>query len=617
MYLVDTSRSPHTRLRPVPLEAVRLMDTFWLPRQRQNIDTILPYQYDVCEQTGRIDNFRRASGKIQQDFQGYFFNDSDVYKWLEAAAWTLATDPTLMERVDAVIDEIAAAQEPDGYLNTYFTFDKKAERWSNLSQFHELYCAGHLIQAAVAHKRATGSDRLLDIARRFADLIGDTFGPAASGKREGTDGHPEIEMALVELYRLTGEQKYLDQAGYFVDARGRGLLGGGEYFQDEVPFRQRTKLAGHAVRALYLCCGAADLYSETGEAALLESLDRQWAHMVARQIYVNGGLGARPQGEAFGDDYELPNFGGYGETCAAIASVMWNWRMLQITGDAHYADLMEHTLYNAVLPGISLDGKHYFYTNPMADDGAHRRQPWFACACCPTNIIRLLATVQGYFYSTSDDGIYVHLYGANEATLPLPDGRTVTLRQRTEYPWDNFVNIEILDAPSNEFSLFLHIPSWSSEVAIDYQVVAAQSIPANGYVELHRRWQTGDRIQLVFKEAAYTLEAHPSLSENQGKLAFMRGPVLYCIEGVDNSNIDQLTFTGNVTGLGTRHNSLGDIEPMGLEVSPSHEVPPWSEQLYRPRRSTGEVKHVPVLAIPYFAWGNREPGQMRVWLRSR
>ncbi|HEX2905693.1 MAG TPA: beta-L-arabinofuranosidase domain-containing protein, partial [Phototrophicaceae bacterium] len=305
--VVDTSRSPQARLRPVPVPAVTLDDRIWSMFTRLNRYVILPYQYQQCETTGRLDNFRRAAGKIQKDFQGYFFNDSDVYKWLEAAGWALAAGEQAVteQLVNETIQLIGSAQQPDGYLNTYFMFARAAERWSNLPAAHELYCAGHLIQAAVAHKRATGQDHLLDIARRFADLICATFGPEAAGKKPGTDGHPEIEMALVELYRLTGEARYLEQAVYFLEARGHGLLNYAVYCQDETPFRQRQKLAGHAVRAIYLCAGAADVYAETGDAELLAALERQWEYMVTRQMYVSGGLGSRSEGEAFGEDYEL------------------------------------------------------------------------------------------------------------------------------------------------------------------------------------------------------------------------------------------------------------------------------------------------------------------------
>jgi uncharacterized protein len=438
-HVVDTSGSPHAHLRTLPLEAVSLADDFWEPRRRINREVTLPSQYRHLEETGRLDNFRRASGKIGGEYQGIYFNDSDVYKWLEAASWTLATDPDpdLERMVDDAITEIADAQRPDGYLNTYFTFEKAAERWTDFD-LHEMYCAGHLFQAAVANFRATGSERLLDVATRFADHICDTFGPEEE-KRQAVDGHEEVEMALVELFRVTGEKRYLEGARYFIDARGHGLLGrpygqhDPSYSQDHEPLRNQSEVVGHAVRAMYLYSGAADVYAETGELELMEALRRLWMNMTTRRMYVSGGLGSRYEGEAFGKDFELPNERAYAETCAAIGSVMWNWRMLGIEGDARFADLIEHALYNAVMPGISLDGQHYFYQNPLADDGTHRRQPWFGCACCPPNVARLLASLPGYFYSTSEGAVWVHLYAEGAATVELDENRTINLRQRTRY----------------------------------------------------------------------------------------------------------------------------------------------------------------------------------------
>ena len=427
--VVDTSKSPHVRLRPLPLTDVRLADGFWEPRRQVNREETLPSQYRHLEETGRLDNFRKASGKMEGRFEGIYFNDSDVYKWLEAAAWSLATDPDpgLTTMVDAAISEIEDAQEPDGYLNTYFTFERAGERWTDFD-LHEMYCAGHLFQAAVAHFHATGSTRLLDVAVRFADHICDTFGPEQDGKRQAVDGHEEIEMALVELFRVTGDRRYLEQAEYFVDARGHGLLGkpygqhDPSYSQDHKPFREQDAVVGHAVRALYFYLGAADVYAETGEMALLDALHDLWNNMTTRRMYVSGGLGSRYEGEAFGDDFELPNGRAYTETCAAIASVMWNWRMLMLEGGAGYADLIEHTLYNAVLPGVSLDGGDYFYENPLEDTGTHRRQPWFGCACCPPNVARMLASIPGYFYSVSDAAVWVHLYAEGSAEVKMNGG---------------------------------------------------------------------------------------------------------------------------------------------------------------------------------------------------
>ena len=623
--VVDTSKSRYSRLRPLPLSDVHLLDGFLEPRRRVNHETTLPSQYDLLEHTGRLDNFRRAAGKMDAPFSGVYFNDSDVYKWLEAAAWTLASDrdPELERMVNVTIDEIEDAQQQDGYLNTYFALGRESERWTDLTHKHELYCAGHLIQAAVAHHRATGSERLLNVARRFADHICDTFGPEEEGKRLGTDGHEEIEMALVELYRDTGNRTYLDQAQFFVDVRGYGLLGGREYHQDHKPFREMREMVGHAVRAVYLNAGAADLHAETGDPTLLEALECLWQNMTTRKMYVSGGIGSRYEDEAFGEDYELPNARAYAETCAAIGSVMWNWRMLAIDGDARYADLLEHTLYNAALPGLSLDGQSYFYQNPLSDSGAHRRSSWFGVACCPPNAARLLASLPGYFYSVSDDGVWVHLYAEGRASVHLDNARTVSLRQRTQYPWDGYVEIEV-DAES-EFSLMLRIPAWceqGTEIEINGEPFDGSALPGS-YAEIRRVWRRGDNVRLALPMPVRYEECHPYVAENAGRVALMRGPLLYCVEQVDNPGLDlrDIVLPDDASfSVQSRPDLLGGVavlETLAEIVLPDEE---WRERLYcrvRPRADEPQDTTAKVTAIPYYAWANRDPGPMRVWLRSR
>ena len=623
--IVDTSHSPYARLRPVPLTAVTLGDSFWSPRLRINREVTLPSQYRQLEETGRIYNFRRAAGKADGLFQGLYFNDSDVYKWLEAVAWTLATaaHTALAEMADAVIAEIAAAQEPDGYLNTYFTFEKAAERWTNLRDMHELYCAGHLIQAAVAHHRATGDDRLLHVARRLADHICDLFGPQEEGKRAGTPGHEEIEMALVELARETGESRYCKQAQFFLDVRGQGLIGGSAYHQDHKPFRELDHMVGHAVRAVYLNAGAADLYAETGETALRDALDRLWDNMTTRQMYVSGGIGSRYQGEAFGKDYELPNGRAYAETCAAIGSVMWNWRMLALGGDARYADVLETTLYNGVLCGLSLDGQSYFYQNPLADDGTHRHQPWFGCACCPPNVARLLASLPGYFYSLSDAGLWVHLYAQGSARILLSDGSTIGLTQQTRYPWDGEIAIEV--EGEGTFSLWLRIPAWCGEGAaleINGRLFADMLAPGS-YAEVCRAWQPGDVVRVNLPMPVRRVECHPYVAENAGRVALMRGPILYCVEQADNPSLDprDVVLSADVNFTAPfRPDLLGGVVVLHAQAE---FVPPddvWGDRLYCtavPRLEEPPCRSVEVTAVPYYAWANREPGPMQVWLRTR
>ncbi len=628
---VDTSHSPHARLKPVPITAVRLEDEFWAPRLRRNREVTLPGQFRQIEETGRLWNFRRAAGAVQGAFQGLYFNDSDVYKWLEAVAWAqagLEPDPALQAMVETVSAAIEAAQQPDGYLNTYFTFERAGQRWSNLRDMHELYCAGHFIQAAIALRRsampgaAACSERMLAVALRLADHICEVFGP---GGKPGTPGHPEVEMALVELARLTGDARYLEQAQIFLDHRGQGLIGGGIYFSDHKPFRELEQLAGHAVRSLYLCAGAADIFAETGEAALGETLQRLWQRMVTRQIYVTGGLGARHAGEAFGEDWELPNARAYAETCAAIASVMWNWRMLQIGGQARYADLVEWTLYNGVLPGISLDGTAYFYVNPLSSAGGSRRQAWFDCACCPPNVARTLAALPGYFYSLSREGAWVHQYAGGQADLPLGEGRTFSLALQTRYPWEGTVELEARAAPEAETSLFLRIPGWAGEGtrvelngrAVDVPPVAGQ------YLELRRPWKAGDQVRLDFPMPVRLLESHPYVVENTGRLAAARGPILYCAESADNPGIDLRTVAiqpRQPVQAEFRPELLGGVTALTAQAEVAPLDPAWENRLYRSLApeplSPPSLSPVLLSLIPYFAWANRAPGQMEVWVKS-
>ncbi|HEY8446295.1 MAG TPA: beta-L-arabinofuranosidase domain-containing protein [Thermomicrobiales bacterium] len=624
--VVDTSRSPHARLRPAPVASVTLEDQFWAPRLRINRERTLPSQYRQFWETGRLNNFLRVAGKYDGPFEGRFYNDSDVYKWIEAASWSLAThpDPALSKLVDEVISIVAAAQQPDGYLNTYFSLERADERWTDFD-LHEMYCAGHLFQAAIAHHRATGSRRLLEVATRFADHIDATFGPPEEGKRIGTDGHPEVEMALVELARETGVQRYLRLAQFLLDVRGHGHLGdafgryGGWYHQDHQPFRELSEIVGHAVRAVYLNAGAADIYAETGDPAIGAALHRLWDNMTKRKMYVSGGLGSRYDGEAFGEDYELPNALAYAETCAAIGSVMWNWRMLLIEGDARYADLIELQLSNAMLAGVSLDGELYFYQNPLADEGHHRRVPWFNTACCPPNVARTLASLSGYLYSVAEHEIWVHLYAASSASLTLPDGQSVSVRQRTNYPWDGDIALEIDGAGT--FALRLRIPGWadSADLRINGQP-AGVAVQPGTYAEIRRSWQPGDVVQLSLPMPVQRVESHPYVVENVGRVALMRGPLLYCVEQVDNPDADlrDVALPESAT-FQARHdpNLLGGVTVLTTTALACPLAATWTDSLYRRADQQAEAESprlIPLTAIPYYAWANREPGRMRVWL---
>ncbi|HEX8236075.1 MAG TPA: beta-L-arabinofuranosidase domain-containing protein [Abditibacteriaceae bacterium] len=625
--VVDTTDSPGVRLKPVPLDAVKVNDEFWAPRRRINREQTLPSQFRHCESTGRLDNLRRAAGKMEGDFEGIYFNDSDVWKWIEAAGWTLAADhdvdnSKLLEMLSVAVREAADAQTPEGYLDSYFMRERASQRWTNLRDMHELYCAGHFIQGAVAHYRATNDETLLNVAKRLADHIISVFGDG-DGKKRMTDGHEEIEMALVELARTVGEPEYLRQAQFFLDVRGHGTIGGGAYHQDHLPFRELHRMEGHAVRAVYLNCGAADILAETGDQTLRPALNHLFHNAAHRQMYVSGGLGSRYEGEAFGKDYELPNERAYAETCAAIGSVMWNWRMLMFEGDARYADMLETALYNAVLCGLSLDGQQYFYQNPLADDGTHRRQEWFGCACCPPNVARLLAQLPGYFYSTSSEGAWVHLYASGRAQMQLPQHGTLTLQQRTRYPWDGEIEIEIETAPSRETALYLRVPAWcenGASLEINGEAHTQVLVPGT-YAEVRRVWQSGDVLKLHLPMPVRSVEAHPYALENVNCVALLRGPLLYCLESVDNPDVDLRDIVVPRDAVYAEQwcaRVLGGVVMLQGEAAVSSHAGAFGDRLYHTVNAAAEppTRTIQISAVPYFAWANREPGQMRVWLRT-
>lgn len=616
--LVNTLESPWARLKPIPIEHVKIIDKFWAPRLKTLREETLPSQYNLMEETGRIDNFRRAAGKVKGPFRGAYYNDSDVYKWVEATCLTLAYehDQKIATLLTNVIDEIVAAQDEDGYLNTYFTYEKKRLRWTNLRDMHELYCAGHLFQAAIAYHRSTGEKELLTTAVRFADHIASVFGP---GKRRGTPGHPEIEMALVELYRETRKEEYLELAQFFLDQRGYGLIGGSIVLIDHKPFRQLDEIVGHAVRAIYLCCGATDIFMETGERELYETLEKLWKNMVYKRMYVTGGVGSRHAGEAFGDDYELPNRRAYSETCASVANVMWNWRMLLATGESRFTDIMELALYNAALAGISLNGREYFYVNPLADRGRHRRQRWFGCACCPPNIARLLASVPGMIYSTSDNAIWVHLYVASVARIELK-GNEVRITQETEYPWDGRIDVTVEPSKDDEFSLYLRIPGWCRAATVNVNGrKVRKSVKPSTYLEISRVWGTGDRVEIELDMPVTLLKSHPYVLNNNYRVAIKRGPVVYCLEQADNPEYDvwniaivpetKFTATYEPELLG----GVVVIEGNGIGL----DISAWNNKLYAEMDEV-QVKAIPVKfkAVPYYAWANRSPGPMIVWIQA-
>ena len=623
--ITDYAKSPHAKLDAVPMEQVTIADAFWRPKREVNHRISIPHQYAECERTGRIANFRRAASRDSStEFRGIFFNDSDVYKWMEAAAFDLIEfpDPEAEQRLEDLISLMAQAQCDDGYLNTHYILDKASERWSDLTVRHELYLGGHMIQAAVAHHRVTGRDSFLNIAVKWADHVAGRFGPE---KEPGAPGHPEVEMALVELYRTTGNKDYLDVALFFIEQRGRGLLNGSENLQDHLPIRQQRTAVGHAVRQLYLTSGVTDIYAESGDESLMESMNALWKDFIETKHYLTGGAGARYKHEEFGDPYELPNDIAYAETCAAIASFMWNWRMLQVTAEAKYADVMEQALYSGLLGGVSLGGKEYFYTNPLEHDGrktsgthgTNRRTTahWDGCACCPPNVARTLASLPGYLYSTGAEGLYIHHFIQGTAGLTLA-GRTIHIEQITDYPWEGAIKLAVHPDEAASFALHIRRPHWATEatVSLNGEPLTVEASPGS-YIHIERTWQPGDIVNLEFPMPIVKVRCHPKVAANAGRIAITRGPIVYCIEQADLTSAD--VFQAAICPQ-AEFRPQWIPELLGGVVVLRGEGRLISEPatLYTPLREAGPnaLASLPLTLIPYFAWANRSPGSMRVWI---
>ena len=620
---------------------------FWAERRRVNAQISLAEGPARLEQAGNLANFRAAAAlrtgganapsASDTGFSGDFqFQDSDVYKWLEAACWQLADTPAeaLAADVEAVVELIAAAQREDGYLHTYYQLGGGVP-WTELGWGHELYCAGHLIQAAVAHHRATGSDRLLDVARRLADHIDSVFGP---GKQVDTVcGHPEVETALVELHRTTDEKRYLDLARYFLERRGHGTLSSGadrghdrdpgpEYWQDHTPIRAADEVTGHAVRQLYLLAGAADLAAETGDTELRTALERLWRDMVTTKTYLTGAVGSRHDWEAFGDAHELPADRAYAETCAAIASIHFSWRMALLTGEARYSDLVERTLFNGFLAGAGLDGRTWLYVNPLhrrahsherpGDQTAHRT-PWFRCACCPPNVMRLLAALPHYMATTDDSGLRLHQYATG-----LYGGDGLTVRVMAEYPWDGTVTVTVEHAPSTlPRTLSLRLPAWCADHTLTVNGTTVEGEAEAGWLTVTRAFTPGDTVRLDLAMPARLTAPPARVDAVRGCAAVERGPLVYCLEQTDQP--DRLDPDGVAVvpdaslTVRSRPELLGGVNTVSVTGSLLPAEDPSADWPYPPYASaaSGEPREsVELTAVPYYAWANREAGAMRVWL---
>ena len=608
------TRSAVSSVRPVSASDVTIAGGFWGERVRINSEQTLGHGFDWLERAGTLENFRLAAGAAGHygalgEPQGLVFQflDSDVYKWLEAVGWELGREPdaALAAAADEAIEAVRAAQRPDGYLNTYVQVLAPDSAYTDLAWGHELYCVGHLIQAAVAWQRALGDDRLLGVALRAVESVEWALGSAGP---DGIDGHPEIEMALVELYRTTGDRRHLDFAARLIERRGSGSLGaarfGSAYWQDHRPVREAATVAGHAVRQLYLDAGAVDVATELGDMDLLAAVRRRWADMVETRMYLTGGLGSRPRDEAFGDPFELPPDLAYAETCAAIAGVMVGWRLLLATGDPGYADVIERIAYNGVLSGISLDGCEFSYENPLqrrtrrvsSDGHDGSRSPWKICACCPPNLMRLISSWQHYLATTDERGIQVHQYAAGEIVAPAGGG-TVRLSVATDYPWSGDVAVTVLDAPDEPWTLSLRVPAWARSATLGVAGMTRAVSP--GAVEETRVWRAGDRVELALDMEPRVTEPDERIDAVRDCVALERGPLVYAIESADlpdGFELEEIRFPA-------------DARP---EVTERDDIAPHLAGLTVSGLRGGEP--VTVQAIPYHAWGNRGPGAMRVWI---
>ena len=592
----DIKEQPLKMIEQIDFSHVKINDNFWSPRLSKHVSATLPVCIDQIEnQTGRIRNFENAA-KGEGEHSGIFFDDSDVYKALEGMAYSLINnpDPELEKKADEWIDKFAAAQQPDGYINTFYTLTGLDKRWTNMDK-HEMYCAGHMIEAGVAYYQATGKRKLLDVCIRMTDHMMSQFGP---GKRHWVPGHEEIELALVKLYQTTQEQKYLDFAYWLLEERGHGHGTMGDegkwnpvYYQDIVPVRQLTDISGHAVRCMYLYCGMADVAALKNDTGYIAAMDRLWDDVVHRNMYITGGIGSSRDNEGFTEDYDLPNLDAYCETCASVGMVLWNQRMNQLTGDSKYIDVLERSLYNGALAGISLGGDRFFYVNPLESKGDHHRQEWYGCACCPSQLSRFLPSIGNYIYASSDDALWVNLYIGNTGQIRI--GETdILLTQETDYPWDGSVKLTISTSQPLEKEIRLRIPDWCKTYDLSINGKRINVPKEKGYAVI-KDWKSQDVIALDMDMPVEIVAADPHVKENFDKRAIQRGPLVYCMEEIDNPvYFDQIQLSPSTTfQTAFASDILNGIKTI---------------------KTNGRAQSATF--IPYYAWDNRKAGKMRVWI---
>lgn len=617
--VVHNLSTPVATMRSIPVRAVHMGPGFWSDRMRINRERSIPTLLEQLEAHGVVDNFRRISGAKRLERRGPLYTDSDLYKWMEAAAFVLQSgdDPKLRETVDRLTAEISAAQEPSGYLNTYYVEERRNRRFTEMQRGHELYCLGHLLQAGVAWYRATGRRNLLDVGVKFANYMVDNFGPS---KRPALTGHPELEMAMVELYRTTGDRRYLDFAGYLLSGVERERLklrdNDVRYMFSGKPFTSRTQFEGHAVRAMYAASGAADYQAETENPAYAETLERLWRDATGAKTYITGGVGSRAQGEAFGEPYELPNAQAYTESCAAISAMMFNWRLLLMKGEARFADSIERALYNGINSGMSLDGVLYCYRNPLESAGEKIRNPWYDTTCCPPNLQRTFASLPGYLYGTSKDGVWVNFFHASTLDWRLESGVKLTLEQRTEYPWKGTVEIGVKPAAPEEFTLRVRIPEWAAGARVSVNGAAAAAAKPGQYLALRRSWRAGDVAKVELPMAPRLTESNPRVRENNGRVAVERGPLVYCLEQPDNPGVNVLDAFLARGGVFTEEfrKDLGVLSLRHPGLSAAFAGAPLYRRLGGEAAALRAARPIPLTLIPYYAWANRDNSTMLVWL---